>query len=88
MPSDPRTYSAQIGERIQRRRWSKKWNIVDILPRLKTPVDEATFDRWERGLEDIPVNMLPELMVALEFPLVYRLMPYVPPEGDESAQQD
>ena len=77
MPNDQPTYSAKIGERIQRRRWHRKWNIADVLPRLKTPVDESTYDRWERGLEDIPVNMLPELAAALEFKTIKIMMPLV-----------
>ena len=52
-------------------------NIADVLPRLTTPVDEATYARWEDGTEPIPVNMLPELARALEFKSIKQLIPHI-----------
>lgn len=69
------SYSSRIGERIRNRRWHRNWNIADILPRLTTPIDQATYDRWERGTEDIPVDMLPELARALKFATIKVMMP-------------
>ena len=78
------SYSARIGDRIRRRRWHRKWNIEDVLPRLTTPIDEATYSRWENGTEPIPVDVLPELVRALEFASIKVMMPHIddePPRG-------
>ena len=76
MTSDEKSYTAGIGDRMRRRRWHLMWNIGDVLERLESPVDEATYDRWEEGTEPIPVNMLPAIAKALEVKKVASLLPF------------
>ncbi|MCA9122189.1 MAG: hypothetical protein H6822_21080 [Planctomycetaceae bacterium] len=71
------TYSELLGEKIRFRRWRNRWNIADVVSRMSTPVDEATYAAWEAGTENIPIDMLPELAKALGYKSMKQLLPTV-----------
>ena len=61
---DPRSYSTRLGVRVRELREGRRMTVDELAKKLG--VEPAALYRWENGLRDVPLDLLPKIGAALK----------------------